>query len=333
MASLESFVAAETAATDPAQTPETTEKTSDTAATETKQAETAVTEDATSASETVVADDTATDDDGQFRELVKNDFGLDLSKYQSDYEAVKGLVEASRTIGARNEDAEYGKQVKQLLAGREAELQEWLDSQGKAKETTKSQATSEVLSYEQYQLLAAQAAMGNASAATKQKFADAQASITQRMYEVATKEEAVPEDVIERIAAKIVDQRLGQNNEQSTITQTIEKHKEWLHVDGDLNKPMTPAGEQAFRLYQGELADGVRPARALEKALRQAQLMNPTVKPIRKPVIGGRRTAAVAVPANEPPSLETLFKPKAEGGKGMTLAQVAMMEHEKRKAK
>lgn len=317
------------------------------AATETKVTETpTVTTEATTATPSEAASTDRSDstlatsdsdseiEDGVFRALLKEDFGLDASKYTNDYEAVKGLVEASRTIGARNEDAEYGKQVKQLLSGRESEFQAWLDSQknGKSTDTTKS-STTEIPTWEQYQLLAAQASAENASATTKQRYADVQAEATRRLYESGRNPETIVQPVMDKVMAKVEEmlaQRMGAQTEQTVIDQMVSRNAEWLHVDGDTTKPMTTAGEEAYRLYQEELADGVKPPRALEKAIRQAQRgINAGIKPIRKPVIGGRRQPTVAAPVSDAIPLDTLFKSKHEGGQGKTLSEVAQAEWEK----
>lgn len=332
MASLQELstpVSTETSTDKPTETPapETTATVAETTATETE-----TPAPAKAATETETED---ASEDGPFRELLKSDFGYDPSKYTSDYEAVKGLVEASRAIGARNEDAEYGKQARQLLAGKEAEFKAWLASQGGEKQKPAAKPSDgDVASWEQYQLLAAQAASPNASESVKQKFADAQSTITQRVFELASHREQALEPVMEKVIEKVsalLDQRLGAQTEQSTIQQMVDKHREWLHVDGDTTKPLTPAGEEAFRVYQEELADGVKPARALEKAIRNTQkTQNNTIKPIRKPVVGGHRQPAVAAPAKEPPSLDLLFRSKAEGGQGKGLADFLTEEWKKK---
>lgn len=57
------------------------------------------------------------------RERLSREFGLDASKYASDDEALKGLANAARLVGARQEDAELGRQLKPYLAQFEQFLQ------------------------------------------------------------------------------------------------------------------------------------------------------------------------------------------------------------------
>jgi len=60
------------------------------------------------------------------RDYLREVEGFDASKYKSPEEAIKGLVATARKVGERDEDANYGRALKQLVAGREAELAAYL---------------------------------------------------------------------------------------------------------------------------------------------------------------------------------------------------------------
>ena len=58
---------------------------------------------------------------------VKQISGLDLSgKYADEDEALRGLAEAARLVGIRNEKSELFDQLNEAIKGREQEFQEWL---------------------------------------------------------------------------------------------------------------------------------------------------------------------------------------------------------------
>ncbi len=70
------------------------------------------------------------EDDADFISYVRNKHGEDLSqKYENSEEAVKGLVESYRLAGRRNEDATYGRTLRELIQGREEDLAAYLKGQ------------------------------------------------------------------------------------------------------------------------------------------------------------------------------------------------------------
>jgi hypothetical protein len=266
------------------------------------------------------------DEDGQFRNILKEDFGLDTEKWKTDYDAVKSLVEAARMAGARNEDAEYGKRFRE----HESEFQTYLDSKKNGKPASEPAKPSgdPLPTYDQYQLLAAQAAAEGASDSVKKKFAEMQATVSRRMFEQAANPNAAMQDILKEIqekAVSAVEQRLQEREEQNAIQQIVQRNSAWLYAEGDETKGFTPAGQEAAALYQQAVENGMRPKAATEMALQFVQSKLPNaVKPPRKSVIGSRRQANVAAPEKETQTYEKLFKA------GKSLADVSREEFLKR---
>lgn len=73
----------------------------------------------------------AEDSEADFFRDLQETYGEDLSdKYKTPQEALKGLVEAYRTVGRRDDDASYGRAIRQLLSGREQQFAEFVGSNG-----------------------------------------------------------------------------------------------------------------------------------------------------------------------------------------------------------
>jgi hypothetical protein len=83
--------------------------------------------------ETVAAADKAETEEAEeedgyedIRDYLRDVEGYDASKYKTPEEAIKGIVTTARRVGERDEDAAYGRAIKQLVAGREDELAAYL---------------------------------------------------------------------------------------------------------------------------------------------------------------------------------------------------------------
>jgi len=70
-----------------------------------------------------------------FKDFAREQFGYDLSKYQSDEEAAKGLIEASRKVGERDEYAKRYKELEPYLS----EFNEFLQNRGQQTQPTQQQ--------------------------------------------------------------------------------------------------------------------------------------------------------------------------------------------------
>ena len=83
-------------------------------------------------------DEDEPDDDAEWFKDYEAAFGDDLSgQFKTAAEAMKHLNEARHKIGERDEDAQYGRGLKTLLAGREAELAKFLSGDSEKPKDTK----------------------------------------------------------------------------------------------------------------------------------------------------------------------------------------------------
>jgi hypothetical protein len=87
--------------------------------------------------------ETATDEnaDADFFSSIKENYGEDLAeKYGSADEALRGLIEASHTVGRRDEDAAYGRAMRQMISGREQQFAAVLAGQTAPQQTAPAKA-------------------------------------------------------------------------------------------------------------------------------------------------------------------------------------------------
>jgi len=231
-------------------------------------------------------------------EILQKDFKWKPTS-DNGYDELKRLVEAARKVGERDEDAVFARQVRQALEGREEEFQEFLTTP-RVPAKHAEPASDDIPTYEEYQLLQLRASAENASAKDKNAFAEAQAAIAKRNFELIRNPSAAAKAEIEKLRAELneVKQASTQTQRQGEFQRALESDKALLHVDGDFTKPMLPFGEKVFAEFQELVDDGMDLAKAYRRAVKYVKSAAPPVTQPRK-VVGARRSPAVASPPAE----------------------------------
>ena len=196
------------------------------------------------------------EEEGDFFAYVKEQFGEDLAEvFKTPEEAVKGLLEARRTIGRRDEDAQYGKAVKELLKGREKQLAAFLAGAKPETETRKIGAPESVEDFpddaENWALQIREDEKGQlvpapgAPADIVDKYKSYQRAVQKRLLEIAKswpKLKTLP-DTVEQTAAGIQQQQHVAAEERA-ILDWQSQYKSVLFVDGDDKGSLTPEGKR-----------------------------------------------------------------------------------------
>ena len=200
--------------------------------------------------------ETPPEDDGDFFKYVQDQFGEDLTEvFKTPEEAVKGLLEARRTIGRRDEDAQYGKAVKALLQGREKDLAAFLagtkpeqDRQIKAipedVEDFPEDAENWVLQIRQDDKGEMIPASG-APADIVDKYKAYSKAVQKRLMEMARSWPKIKQlpDAVNQTAAGIQQQQAAQAEEKAILDWQAQ-YKSVLFVDGNDKGSLTPEGKK-----------------------------------------------------------------------------------------
>ncbi len=277
---------------------------------------------------------TETEDAGgeelSIRDFLSKELQFDASKYQTDEDALKGLAEAARTLGKRNEDAEYGKRLREQIAGREEQILALL--QGNDEE--KKQKTDDGPEYDpawKFQIV--QNAEGEWVAAkgappdVVQKLRKYTEWREKRLDELARSPTGYVEEAlkkknadIDKLVRETVAQELYRHQVSSQLQSWEGENRELLYVNGkDESGGLTPIGhaiiEQDGELQKNGVQDPIaRLNLAKQLAVAKHQAVSTKIKKIpakliRKPAIAPDKTAGSKTP-------DDLF------GEGKTLAEV-----------
>jgi hypothetical protein len=269
--------------------------------------------------EGATTDEEPSGEDASLLEFVRDELGKDLSgKFKDDAEFLKWAVNAESLIGKRDEDAVYGKQIRQLLAGNEAAFQEFLSGRQQA-QATPQPAAEQPVSYEQWQLMQAQVASGKASPAVKERFERIQDEIARRLYESATVNplQAAVEQRLQTLESQF-EQRLSQREMQDQLSAWDRQNAATLYVNSDPNAGFTPVGKRFEELFQETQAEIPGVLSRAKYALRMAQAEQPKPNPTRKPPQKAKHQPAIAVPPATAKTQADLLD------QGLTFAQIAM---------
>lgn len=292
---------------------------------------------------TAVADDKATDkpapetetngeadtESGDLLNWMKETFGNDpdlasiaqavASENPDDpIAAIRGLLHARRGIKLRDEDAAYGRQLRQLLQGKEQSLAEFLASQSKSngKETKKTVRELEDFPEDarNWRFQIRQNDKGEyipvdgAPATIVQDYREYLEARERRLEAIArnwSNLESLPTKVKEEVE-KI--QAATATEKQSAAMREMESpYREALYIGGNPKTGLTANGIKVDEEYQQQLTDnpGMSPPNALRNALRLvfgADAMKQQ-KTASKP---GVRSVRQAAPAVEKPSYKDL---------------------------
>jgi hypothetical protein len=272
---------------------------------------------------------------------VKQISGLDLSgKYADEDEALRGLAEAARLVGIRNEKSELFDQLNEAIKGREQEFQEWLAGE-EAKAAPVVTDNGELpRSVDEYRLLQAQLFDERGQ---PRKDADPAAvrkvqQMNRRLQEVAYKLAVAPEEFlkpyIEPLKEEILktsvqssQQTIAQQRAMAEMEAITKEHADALYVGGDQNKPSPFFHKVAEKIRTLVEATGVEPnPKTYRLAIQMAQGETATPQPTRKPGKAAMRQPAVAAPTRDAgDELEKKFRLANENKPGgLTLAEVLL---------
>jgi len=228
---------------------------------------------------------------------IRDELGEDLSgQFNDDRKLLESLLNARKLVGQRDEDAAYGKQLRQMLAGREAALQEFLAGKQKPQEPP-SAASEQPLTYEQYMDLQAEAAEANASPEVKTRLAKLQREFGRKVYEMAfhNSVQAQLEERVKELESRL-EQRLSQREVQDEIDSWDKQHAAVLYVNGNAENGFTPLGSRFESIYRTELADMPHGAKRANLAMKLALAEQPKPNPTRKPPQKAKHQPAIATP-------------------------------------
>ena len=262
--------------------------------------------------------ETAADEGAELgiREFLTQELQFDASKYQTDEDALKGLAEAARTLGKRNEDAEYGKRLRQLTAGRtEEQIAALLQSNGEATKP-KTETADESPEYDPaWRFQITQNTDGDwvptkgAPSDVVQKLRKYTEWREKRLDELArapgTYAEKALKDKqadIDRMVRETVAQELYRHQIVGQLQSWEGENREILYVNGkDESGGLTPIGREIVTLDRELLEEGIQdPIKRLNRAKKEAvdkhQAVSAKIKKlpaklIRKPAIAPDKTA------------------------------------------
>jgi hypothetical protein len=245
-ASLEKEIAAEAAETATETEVETEGTTTAETSTETESEE----EEIQSGQETV--QDTPTD--RQLIEWAKENFGEDVEHYADDAEMLRGLFEARRLVGQRNEDAILGKRYRE----HQEEFEQYLKTR---KEPPPSQSAESPPTFEQFQLWQTQITDANgqikadAPADLVKKVKQYQDQTARNLFQLAHDPGAIVGPLLERERQQIQEMLSKRQQEQMAEAEDARKaqdflnaNSQWLFVNKrDKTGGTTVRGDQFFR--------------------------------------------------------------------------------------
>jgi len=236
-----------------------------------------------------------------FLDFVRERYGADLaSKYPDDLTAVEGLVNAHRKLSERDEDAAYGREMRQY----EQDFQQylaWRQQQQAQAQPPSQPGTQEKPEFDpNWRYMVTRDEQGNlvpvpgAPADVVQKLQRAQEYIQTRIQDLIFNQEPVPpEHVIaqaqqaaQQVAMSTIQQQIAEQQAHSEMQQFATENREWLFVDGDPNKGPTAALRQLEGVWP-QFAPGIQngqytPRQAIELAMNVVRGMQPapqTVEP------------------------------------------------------
>lgn len=259
--------------------------------------------------ETETKDKGDEEDDASLLAYVKEKYGEDLTgKYADDDAMIRGLVEAQKLVGRRNEEAEAWRQFQKAIAGRERDLQAFLDGKQAepAKEPPKNGEPPEYNPAWRYQIT--QDANGNwvpAQGAPKdvvEKYRTYLAWKDAQLDAIVRDPQQFLGDLLNRKSQELeerakqaLDQRLAVQAEQMQVSNWFTANKGLLYTQDGKE---TTVHARAKTLYQTELEgmpDGVK---KYQTALRLALAEQPK-SPVKKPSPHATRKTPVSVHPEE----------------------------------
>lgn len=265
-------------------------------------------------------------------------FGIDLSKYKTRDDAIAGLVQAAKTVGARDEYAQLGRAIYERYAERPDELRAIVAGQQPQQQQPAVDPSAVQLpkSYEEVELLKSQVRVNDegemvpAPGAPKDAVVRYQAytrEMARKLHDLTTMR---PEEFRSKYLgidpaaqAQQFQQQLAAIESRRAEQDWIGRHATDLYVEGTPEKGMTPLGAKAAELY-GRVA-GANEVERMENALYFAKLEMPKAAP-RKPSQAARHRPAVAPAPATPQSIRERIEKAPTRKDAQKAALAAMLE-------
>jgi len=225
-------------------------------------------------------------------------------KYENIYEVLRGAHHAMTRLSQRDEDAEYGRRLREMFGGREEEIARILQAQ-QAGQPQKQQE--EAPTWEQVLLMTQQA---ESDPTKKAKLEEIQQRYMQTLHRLTFEPDKVLQPYLDGVSQQIAEQAqqnitamLSQYDEIGYLRDWAAKNADWLYEDGDPRKPLTPRGEEFCRLHDQAAQMGIQhlpwrlqyatemmQAREGQKQAQQTpppQAPKPKPQAVRKPALSG----------------------------------------------
>lgn len=280
--------------------------------------------------------------DGAIRQYFVEEYGEEaeriLGKYGDDRNVLRGLYNAAKMVGQRDQDAELGRQLRPyarqiaeyLQGGGQAPAPAQAGQSPPAAEMSQKDVLAEFQELRQ-RVLAVDPSSGQAvynpqsSAGDRQRYLELVQTIQKRQVEFGLDPERALGPVADKIAQRVMEQVWGQmqqgqavQQEDTWLHQYERQNSPWMYVNGNPELGFTPAGQEFLQRAQTLVANGATRAAAVQAAheivaARYGQKA-PAAAATKPPVKNqGRRRADVANPP--PPDKDDIPDDIAEPGK------------------
>lgn len=252
-------------------------------------------------------------------------YGLDMSKYASDADALHGMANAMKLLGQRNEDAAWAAKIKP----HKDKIEALLSGDDPTPAPSPRPGDDEPEYDESWETLIQS---GNASKEVIEKYNRHVAWERKKLRELLKHPETLVDTLLEqRLEERLkpIEQTTKQQAEAAAVREKQEKMQAWiaqhkndLYVNGDPTGDLTPLGKKAAELYQSDpfirqMADQIQDDVALsEMALRLARGSVPKPNKTRKVPKPAMRTPNIATTPAEKGDVESAVE-KIQGGSGL----------------
>ena len=202
-------------------------------------------------------------------------------KYASDAEAMTGVVNMQRLIGQRDEDAQYGRQVRSY----EKEFQEFLNAKQPppGQQPPPQQPQPLEYTYEQVQAWRQEIELARAGGnephpETMRQYQAAVEATNRRTFELANSQQpqVTREQIQQQVQQGVQEQFTAARGQEELARQhaayatTFERdNAHWIYTDGDPSKTRTPQGQRFFAAAEYYAKQGAPPAVAIKEAWAQ----------------------------------------------------------------
>ncbi len=270
-------------------------------------------------------DDQAASSDTEWRDALQAETGVDLSKYSNDAEARKGLAEAAKMVGQKNEDAaKFRALVNQLRANNVSneDIQTFLGGTVPTREVEPAgDSVKYPTSFDEYLLLESKVIGddGNVKPGVDPNDVRRLQATQKRLHEHNFRE-TFREPEARGMSPEEVAVAMEARDDQFRRQAILDENADMLYVDGDPNKGITSTGQQVID-YIGQIAQGGNgDTSQLKAAIEHVQLTIDKPKSTKRVKSTAKRKVGVKASAEEFDK-EKFFR---DGGKPSGLVAMAL---------